>query len=61
VGQRISLDDLPTWAQDLILNTAAGLLEDPTAHAEEMDSGGGFWIKAHGFTYAARKGAERVF
>lgn len=46
---RIPLGDLPTWAQEKIVSTALGLLEDESAFATA--DGQSFFIYAHGFRY----------
>ena len=50
---RISLGELPTWAQEKIVSTALGLLEDETAFA--VSDAGSFLIYAHGFRYTVSR------
>lgn len=56
---RLNLEELPPWAQDLIVDTAPGLLEDPDVCAECVGDGI-FLVKAHGFTCEVREGAQCV-
>ncbi len=50
---RIPLGELPTWAQEKIVSTALGLLEDETAFA--VSDAGAFIIYAHGYRYNVSK------
>lgn len=50
---RIPLDELPQWAQDMIVSTGLGILEDENAFA--MSDAGSFTIHAHGYTYRASR------
>ncbi len=50
---RIPLGELPRWAQDKIVSTALGLLEDESAYA--VSDCGAFYIYAHGFRYRVSK------
>lgn len=58
---RIPLDELPRWAQDMIIYTAFGLLEDPNAYA--VPTGNALWFRlyAHGFAYTLYQPAGHVY
>lgn len=50
---RVPLDDLPSWAQEKIISTGLGLLEDESAYA--VSNCGTFDIYAHGYRYRVSK------
>lgn len=56
---RIALDELPGWAQELITNTALGLLEDPNAFATK-DLTESYTVHVNGFRYTVAKGWKYV-
>lgn len=56
---RIPLGELPSWAQDKLVSTALGLLEDENAFA--VSDAGSFRIYAHGFRYTVAKHVPFVY
>lgn len=56
----IPLEELPPWAQELIVSTGLGLLEYPDAYAVE-DGPEKYQIKANGFTYTVCRIVDHVY
>lgn len=59
--ERIALDSLPGWAQDMIVRTALGLLECENAYAIPTANSLWYTIRADGFSYTLYKHAEYVY
>lgn len=56
---RIPLEELPEWAQELIVNTALGFLNFPNAYATK-DLTESYSVHIDGFQYTVLKGAPFV-
>lgn len=62
MSDRIPLDTLPVWAQDMILSTAPGLTEDDDAYAVRSTyRDDAYTIHAHGFRYTCALSAPYVY